>query len=64
MRINDTRKTAACRLPSTYRASTLPSGLRRRFSNFGDGMEVLEPGELIADIRQRTEKMRNLYLKL
>ncbi|MGW9317966.1 hypothetical protein ACWGRB_05555 [Paenibacillus chitinolyticus] len=31
---------------------------------FGDGVEVLEPGELIADIRQRIEKMRNLYLKL
>ncbi|WP_455749708.1 WCX domain-containing protein [Paenibacillus chitinolyticus] len=31
---------------------------------FGDGVEVLEPGELITDIRQRTEKMRNLYFKL
>ncbi|MGX4585486.1 hypothetical protein [Paenibacillus chitinolyticus] len=31
--------------------------------SFGDGVEVLEPGELIADIRQRIENMRNLYLK-
>ncbi|WP_249266946.1 WYL domain-containing protein [Paenibacillus sp. HGF7] len=37
------------------------SWLAESILSFGDGVEVLEPGELIEDIRQRIEKMRNLY---
>ncbi|SEG47348.1 YafY family protein [Paenibacillus sp. UNC499MF] len=39
------------------------SWLAESILSFGDGVEVLEPGELIEDIRQRIEKMRNLYIK-
>ncbi|MFS0838487.1 helix-turn-helix transcriptional regulator [Paenibacillus sp. 1P03SA] len=44
-------------------AITPSSWLAESILSFGDGVEVLEPGELIEDIRQRIEKMRNLYIK-
>ncbi|WP_442512606.1 hypothetical protein [Paenibacillus chitinolyticus] len=49
----------------TFSVEAIPpsSWLLESILSFGDGVEVLEPGELIEDIRQRIEKMRNLYIK-